>query len=155
MTCSTELAPKKEGNCNVMATWPRHVISLVIISNNIPLSPPIHLFIALFLMAHLFNTLNSIHLLLGIGFLTLHCWKAYQPLFHLLGSAPTIILSLSHLLRNDIPWFDSIGDLDLFLYLYNCKPMTWSSYRSTPARSVASHKALEIWSCHADGESTT
>ena len=39
----TELAPKKEGNCNVMATWPCHVISLVIISNNIPLSLPIAL----------------------------------------------------------------------------------------------------------------
>ena len=25
--------------CNVVATWPRHVISLIIISNNIPLSP--------------------------------------------------------------------------------------------------------------------
>ena len=29
--------------CNVVATWPRHVISLVIIPNNIPLSPPIAL----------------------------------------------------------------------------------------------------------------
>ena len=40
---STELAPKKEGNYNVVATWPCHMISLVIISNNIPLSLPIAL----------------------------------------------------------------------------------------------------------------
>ena len=38
MTSSTDLAPKKKGNCNIVATWPRHVISLVIISNNILLS---------------------------------------------------------------------------------------------------------------------
>ena len=43
MTHLTELAPKKEGNCNVVATWPCHVISLVIIPNDIPLSPPIAL----------------------------------------------------------------------------------------------------------------
>ena len=29
--------------CNVVATWPHHVILLVIISNDIPLSPPITL----------------------------------------------------------------------------------------------------------------
>ena len=34
-----ELYPK----CNVVATWPCHVISLVIIPNNIALSPPIAL----------------------------------------------------------------------------------------------------------------
>ena len=33
--------------------------------------------------------------------------------------------------------------------------MTGSSYRSTPARSVASHKALGLWNRHAGGESTT
>ena len=43
MTRSTELTPKKEGNCNVVATWPRHVISLIIISSDISLSLPIGL----------------------------------------------------------------------------------------------------------------
>ena len=33
--------------------------------------------------------------------------------------------------------------------------MTESSYRSTPARSVASHEALGFWNRHAGGESTT
>ena len=33
--------------------------------------------------------------------------------------------------------------------------MTGSSYRSTPARSVASHEALGLWNCHAGGENTT
>ena len=33
--------------------------------------------------------------------------------------------------------------------------MTGSSYRSTPARSVASHKALGLWNHHAGGENTT
>ena len=49
---STELAPKKKGNCNVVATWLRHVILLVITSNNIPLSPTVALSIALFLISH-------------------------------------------------------------------------------------------------------
>ena len=43
MTCLTELAPKKESNCNVVAMWLHHVISLVIISNDILLSPLIAL----------------------------------------------------------------------------------------------------------------
>ena len=33
--------------------------------------------------------------------------------------------------------------------------MTESSYKSTPARSVASHKALDLWNRHAGGENTT
>ena len=36
-----ELILKKENNCNIIAMWFYHVILLVIISNNIPLSPPI------------------------------------------------------------------------------------------------------------------
>ena len=40
---SMELTPKKEGNYNVVATWPCHVILLVITSNNILLSLPIAL----------------------------------------------------------------------------------------------------------------
>ena len=43
MTRSTELVPKKESNCNVVATWLCHVILLIIISNNILLSPLIAL----------------------------------------------------------------------------------------------------------------
>ena len=38
MTRLTELAPKKESNCNVVAIWPRHMILLVISSNDILLS---------------------------------------------------------------------------------------------------------------------
>ena len=37
---STEFAPKKKGNCNVMVMWPRYVILLVISFNNILLNPP-------------------------------------------------------------------------------------------------------------------
>ena len=32
--------------------------------------------------------------------------------------------------------------------------MTGSLYRSTLAKSVASHKALGLWNCHVGGEST-
>ena len=91
MTRSTELVPKKEGNSNVVATWPRHVISLVITSNDIPLSSLIALTI-LFLTAYFFDILNHIHLLLEIVLPTSHCWEAYQPSSHLLGSAPASII---------------------------------------------------------------
>ena len=33
--------------------------------------------------------------------------------------------------------------------------MTGLSYKSTPARSIASHKALGLWNCHAGSENTT
>ena len=70
--------------CNVVATWPHHMISLIIISNNIPLSPPIAL---------------TYHLI-PIG---LHSWytKLYPSIvgnwlsyITLLRSAPAIILLL-------------------------------------------------------------
>ena len=38
---SIKLASKKENHCNIVAMWLRHVILLVITSNNIPLSSPI------------------------------------------------------------------------------------------------------------------
>ena len=51
-----------------------------------------HLSITLFITAHFFDILNSIHQLLRIGFLILHCWKTHQSLFYLLESASSIIL---------------------------------------------------------------
>ena len=33
--------------------------------------------------------------------------------------------------------------------------MTGSSYKSIPARSIASHEALSLWNRHAGGENTT
>ena len=69
MTRLIELAPKKEGNCHVIAIWPRHMISLVIPSNDILPSPPIALIYCFVLIAHFSDTPNLIYLLLQIGFL--------------------------------------------------------------------------------------
>ena len=75
-----------------MTTWPRHVILLVISTNNILLSLSIAFTYHLVLDSSIFDILNPIHLFLGIGFPTLHCWEAHQLLFYLLRSAPSIIL---------------------------------------------------------------
>ena len=75
-----------------MATWPRHVISLVISTNDIPLNLSIVLTYHFLPDGFFFDILNSIYLLLGIGFLILHYWEAYQPLSYLLGSAFSVIL---------------------------------------------------------------
>ena len=77
---STEFAPKKEGNCNFVATWPRHLILLVIPPNNIPQSPLIALTYRFdgspfwYTKPHLFIVEN---------------WLSYIVL---LGSAPFVIL---------------------------------------------------------------
>ena len=100
MTRSTELAPKKKDNCNVVVTWPRHVISLVIPSNNILLSPPIAL--TYYLDGSLFQYTKSYSSIVGSRLPISHCWEAHQPLSHLLRSLPAAILfvgkrSLYHL----------------------------------------------------------
>ena len=64
---------KKEGNYNIVVTWPCHVITLVIISNNIPLSPSIALIYNFFLPNYILNIPNFIYLLLEIVFFLLHC----------------------------------------------------------------------------------
>ena len=90
-----------------------------------------HLSIALFLTAYLFGTPNFIHLLLGIGFLHRICWEAHQPLAHLLGSAPSVILLRFRYLFTNIPFvgvrlslIQFCLDLDHFLEPYNCELMT-------------------------------
>ena len=95
-TRSSELAPKKEGNCNAVAikiTW-------LHLSTGIPPSPRTP-FIYCLISTGLFPDIpNLIYLLSGIGFSTLHYWKAHQPLSsavilqssHLLGILPTVIL---------------------------------------------------------------
>ena len=132
-----------------MATWPCHVILLVITLNNILPSPPIALtyhfcFWRLALSMHQ----TSFIYLLKIDFSSSHCWNAPSRLFYcppiifpFVGKRPSLI---------QFRW-----ELDLLLQPYNCEPMTRSSYRSSPARSVASHKALGLWNSHAGGESTT
>ena len=56
-------------NYNVVATWPRHMISLVIISNNITLSPPIVLTYHLILNSSLFWYTKSYLSIVGNQFL--------------------------------------------------------------------------------------
>ena len=75
--CSTEFAPKIESNCVVVATWPRHVILLVITLNDIPLSPPIALtyhFCSWRLALSMHQT--SFIYLLGIDSPSSHRWDA-------------------------------------------------------------------------------
>ena len=102
----------------------------------------------LFLMACSFDAPNLIHLFIRnrLSFITL-----------LKRSQPSFLLSSYYL---PICWkttfLDSIPlGTGSFLQPYNCKPMTGSSYKSTPARSVASYKALDLWNRHAGGENTT
>ena len=88
-TRSSELAPKKEGNCNAVATK----ITWLHLSTGIPLSLPIAFTYQLIPIGLFPDTLNLIYLLLRIGFPTSHCWEAHQPL------SPAVILQSSHLLR--------------------------------------------------------
>ena len=63
--------------CNVVATWPRHVISLVITLNDIPLSPPIALtyHFCSWWLAFLMHQTSFIYLL-GIDSPSSHRWDA-------------------------------------------------------------------------------
>ena len=87
---------------NVMATWPCHVILLVINLNNILLNSPIALtyhFVPDSLLFWCTKPHSSI------------CWKL--TLFHHIAETlpaviPTVILLSSHLIENDLLWFDSI-----------------------------------------------
>ena len=102
---STELAPKKEGNCNVVATWPRHVISLVITLNDIPLSPPIALtyhFCSWRLALSMHQT--SFIYLLGINSPSSHCWNVpsrhpycHPTIFPFVGKRSSLIQFRSEL----------------------------------------------------------
>ena len=97
---------------------PCYLISLVITSNNIPLSPPIAL---------------NYHLVFNGSPL----WRI-SPSFPLSSYCSFDIYSpTSHLLRCDLPWLDPVEDLGLLLKLYNCEPMTRSSYSQPQPWSVA------------------
>ena len=122
MTCSTKLAPKKEGNCNVVGTWPRHMILLIIISNDISLSSPIAFTHCLVPNGSLFwytkphssiveNWLSYIALLGSAPatmLLSSHCrFDSFSPISRLLG----LNLSLSGSVRIQIiPWSLAIDE---------------------------------------------
>ena len=103
MTRSTKLAPKKEGNCNVVATWPHHVILLVISSNNIPLSLPIALTYCFDGSSFWYTKPHSS--IIGNQLPTLHCWEAlpaaipfvrkhshcHSTIFPFVGKQPSLI----------------------------------------------------------------
>ena len=59
-----------------MAIWPYYVIASVILFNDIVLNLAIVLIYHLFPRNYISNILNFIHLLLRIGFSSLHCWNA-------------------------------------------------------------------------------
>ena len=88
-TRSLELAPKKEGNSNAVATK----IMWLHLSTGIPLSPSTLFTYYLILIDLFLDTPNLIYLLSGIGFPTSHCWEAHQPL------SPAVILQSFYLLR--------------------------------------------------------
>ena len=85
---------------NVVAMWPCYVISFVIIFNNIPLNPPIALtyhFVPNSLPFQYTKPYSSI------------CWKL--TLFHHIAETlPAVILLSSHLLKNNLLWFDFVGN---------------------------------------------
>ena len=89
-----------------------------------------------------------------LHFLLLYCWNAPANYCIIEKRTETVILSSFNLLKNNFPWFDSIRDLDLFLYFYNYKLITKSSYKSTPARSLALYKTLSHWNRYMSSEST-
>ena len=97
--CSTEFTPKKKGNCNVVATWPCHVISLVITLNNILLSPPITLIYHFYSwrLTLLMHPTSFIYLL-KIDSPSSYCWNVpsrhpyYHPtIFPFVGKRPSLI----------------------------------------------------------------
>ena len=124
-TRSLELAPKKEGNFNIIATK----IMWLHPSTDIPISSPItftYYFISngllfqyikpyssiiengLSYIALLKNSQTVILLsshLLGISFLTLYCWEAHQLLSH---SSFDSYWLISHLLGYSLSWFNSV-----------------------------------------------
>ena len=108
--------------------------------------------------AYFFGTSNLINLLLGIGFLYRIvekpisrypiCWKTLPPSF---------LLSFYHLpICWEITFLDLIP-LGIWISLHSLIIASqWLGHHTnqTPARSVASHKALGLWNRHAGGEST-
>ena len=72
--------------------WPRHVISLVITFNNIPLSPLIALTYRLVSDGSSFWYTKPYSSIIGNRLFTLHYWEAHQPLSHFLRSPPAAIL---------------------------------------------------------------
>ena len=77
------------GYYNVVATK----IMWLHLSTGIPLSLSNPFTYCLIFIGLFLDTPNLIYLLSGIGFPTLHCWEAHQPL------SPAVILQSSHFLR--------------------------------------------------------
>ena len=69
----------------------RHVISLVITSNDIPLSSPIALTYHLVPDGSLFRYTKPHSSIVGNRLFTSHCWEVHQLLSHLLRSSPAAI----------------------------------------------------------------
>ena len=141
-----------------MVIWPYHVILFIIRSNNIPLNLPMVLIYHLVFNSSLFQYTKphssiienwfSFIVLLKCTSPLLHFWEVHQLVIL------TIILLFSHLLGNNLPSFDFIQELDLFLYLYNCKSISKSFYRSISAKSIALHKTWNLWNYHIGSECT-
>ena len=99
----------RDPECNVVATWPYHMILLVITLNNIPLSPPIALIyhFCSWRLAFLMHQTSFINLL-EIDSLSSHRWNApsHHPYYH-----PTIFPFVGK--RLSLIWFR--WELDLLL----------------------------------------
>ena len=100
---SSELAPKKEGNCNAVATK----ITWLHLSTGISLSQPIAFTYQLIPNGLLPNTPNRIHLLLGIGFPSSHCWNV--P-----ARYPTAVSVPTH--QHPVCWDSTFLHLDLLKF---------------------------------------
>ena len=87
-----------------MVIWRCHMISLVIISNIISLSPPIAFIYHLVPNGSLFQYIKSHSSNIGNWLPTLHYWKAHQPLSHLFRNASSVILMQFRYRFTNIPF---------------------------------------------------
>ena len=148
-----KFALKKKGNYNVIVTWLYYVISFVITLNHILLSLPIaftYHFVpdGSLLTVCPFNIPYLIYLFIGNWLFFITLLKCSQPSsllfsYYLLIYWKTIFFNLI-LLRTGSP-----------LIVLQLQTDDWVTYRSTPARSVALYKALNLWNHHIGSESTT
>ena len=176
----TELALKKEGNCYVVATWLCHVISLVITSNNTPLSLPIALTYCLVSDGSPFRYTKPHLSIIGNWLLTLHCWESPPAAISFIEKPTSCYLiywkalplsfyynfdiysPTSHLLGYDFPWFNSV---EIWITSYNLTTASsWRIHLSIPkpgrlhmvwqGSMLNPHKALGLWNYHAGDDST-
>ena len=163
-----------------MATWPCHVILLIITSNDIPPSPPIALTYYLVSDDSPFWYTKPHSSIVGNRFPILHYWKS-PPAAILFIEKPTscyliclealppssycgfnIYSPTSHLLGCNLPWFNSVR---IWITFYSLTTVSWwRIHQSIPQpgwwlamwqKSVFNpHRVLGLWNHHAGGEST-